>query len=572
MIRRVRIFVLLVFVLSACNLSNAPTAEPAGTMQPSPTPLPPEVRIPEGGTLTVRLAQDLPTLQPWAPQTHEAEQIVDLMYRSLIQLDTTLIPQPELAQVWESDASGTILTMTLRTDVEWHDGTPLTAADAAWTLASLQDISPTTTLLADIQQVIVAVEAPTSSTLVLQLREPYAPLLASLSTPILPQHIWGSFSPEQLASMDFWQNPVGSGPFMFEERQPEQVIALVRNPEDAIQVPFLDRVAFVVAPDPAVASDALLQQELLAAELPWNTASSLINSPTAQDILQLGTYPENGWYFLGFNTRPGRPFSDVRVRQALAALVTPQMIVEELGTRALPISSDHLPGTWTATAGPEAEKKPQLQKARELLTSAGWIVPEGSTIRASNGITLSMPLYVRGDDERRIRVAERIASTAREVGIDLQVTPADFETVIRPKLVAPFDFDIGLMSWSNSRVFPGSPSYAAYDPDNFALFHSSQIYQGAADSRPGLRNFVAFEDDSFDNLTMAARALYDTQRRQDLYQQTSAIIAEQVPYIFLWADQIPVALNQQVRSVQGEINLNTPMWLQAAPYWYLAEE
>ncbi|MBA3468662.1 MAG: peptide ABC transporter substrate-binding protein [Herpetosiphonaceae bacterium] len=561
MFKRLLCALLVAVLLVACGGQNA---------APDPTDIPttPPLEVPQGGTLTIRLARDVGPLLPWQPASHEEEQITSLLYRGLTRLDATLAPQPDIASAWQSDATGRTLTMTLRTDLRWHDGTPLTAADALWTINTLRVLSPTTTLLADLRNVLTSVQTPVSDTLVLSLSEPYAPILAALSTPILPEHIFGARPPAQLVSTDFWQEAVGSGPFVFEDRRPGTSLTLIRNADYADGVPYLDRVAFVVAPDPAVASEALGQGDLLAAELPWTVSAALSDTQSTTPALQFGAYAENGFYYLALNNRLGRAFSDSRVRAALAIALDRDEIAQLANNGAIPILSDHLPGTWAASE-PAPIARPNLERARQLLNEAGWILPAESAIRASNGITLSAPLYVRGDDERRVRVAERIASVARQVGINLVVTPSDFESVIRSKLAPPFDFDIALMSWSNSRVRPDGPSYAAYDPDNFALFHSSQIYQGVADGRAGLRNYIGFRDSSFDNLSTAARALYDTERRRDLYRQTNEIIANSQPYMFLWADQVPVVLSTQVRSTQGEINLNTPNWLDGVQHWYL---
>jgi peptide/nickel transport system substrate-binding protein len=561
MFKRLIRVVLLAVTLVACGGQQV-------APEPTAVPTTPPIEIPQGGTLTIRLARDVGPLRPWQPASHEEEQMTSLLYRGLTRLDAALAPQPDIATGWQSDATGRTLTMTLRTDIRWHDGAPLTAADAAWTLNTLRSISPTTTLLADLHNVLTSVQSPVSNTLILSLSEPYAPILAALSTPILPEHIFGSRPPAQLASTDFWQEAVGSGPFKFEDRRPGTSITFIRNDDYADGVPYLDRVGFVVAPDPAVASEALGKRDLLAAELPWDVAAAMSGTQSAAPALRFGAYAENGFYYLALNNRLGRVFSDSRVRAALAIALDRDAIAQLADSGAIPILSDHLPGTWAAPeAGPIA--RPDLDRARQLLSEAGWILPAESAIRASNGITLSAPLYVRGDDERRVRVAERIASVAAQIGINLVVTPSDFESVIRSKLAPPFDFDVALMSWSNSRVRPDGPSYAAYDPDNFALFHSSQIYQGVADGRPGLRNYIGFRDSSFDNLSTAARALYDTERRRDLYRQTNEIIAASQPYIFLWADQVPVVLSAEVRSTQGEINLNTPNWLDGVQHWYL---
>ncbi|MCU0495174.1 MAG: peptide ABC transporter substrate-binding protein, partial [Chloroflexaceae bacterium] len=100
------------------------------------------------------------------------------------------------------------------------------------------------------------------------------------------------------------------------------------------------------------------------------------------------------------------------------------------------------------------------------------------------------------------------------------------------------------------------------------LFHSSQINQGLADTRV-TRNFVGFSDSAYDNQAQAARQLYDLDARSAAIRQTQARIAELRPYLFLWADRLPVALNTSITTLDGPVNLNTPMYFWNIERWHL---
>ena len=183
-------------------------------------------------------------------------------------------------------------------------------------------------------------------------------------------------------------------------------------------------------------------------------------------------------------------------------------------------------------------------------------------------MTLTAQLYVRGDDQRRVRAAELIAQAAQQIGIDISVQRADFESVIKSKYAPPYDFDLLLGSWSNGAGDPGFADYAFYDPDDFALFHSSQINQGVADTRAVL-NMGGFSDPAYDNQSAAARQLYDPAERLKAIRLAQQRIVEQRPYLFLWADRIPVALSPRVTTLDGPVDLNTPMYLGNMERWYL---
>ncbi len=488
--------------------------------------------------------------------------MISLMYSGLTRLDSRLQPQPDLAERWDASADGRLITFTLRSNLNWHDGRPLTADDVQYTLDALRVISPTNALLADFQERIAEVTTLATNTVQISLTERYAPILADLAVPILPKHILVS---RNIETLNFWEAAVGSGPFKLEERMPGASITFASNPTFYRGPPLLDRVVLVVAPDPEVSKQALQSGDLLMAEFPYSETTTLTQTLPQQ---QVGQYAENGYYFLAFNTRENRVFGDDRVREALALSIDLRTLVAEATDGAgIPLVNGAAPGSWADfTSLPTTTV--DLDRARTLLDEAGWQLPEGSVVRQRDGSTLEAQIFVRGDDPRRVRAAEIIAEAARTVGISLTVQPADFATVIRSKYLPPFDFDLLIGSWSGGAGDPQYADYLFYDPDDFALFHESQINQGPADTRPVL-NFTGFNDSVYNNQSVAARQLYETEQRSESIRRTQQRIAELKPYLFLWADRYTVALSPQLTTLDGSINLNTPMYWWNIERWHL---
>lgn len=548
---------LLLVGLVACSQSSLPISSTPIPTAPPPTATP----LPRGGNLTIRADADIPNLRPWQPRSRAEEQLISMLYSGLVRLDAKLRPQPDLVSAWDAAPDGRVITFTLRSDVSWHDGQSLTSDDAAYTLNALREISPTTALLSDLRR-ITQVSTPNSTTLVLELSERYAPMLSMLTVPVLPKHL---LIDKDIANFDFWNLPVGSGPFQFEERKPGESISLKANPRFYRGQPLLDRFALVVAPDPKVSVDALASGQLLAGELTWSQQNAISTTLATQ---QHGSYAENGYYFLAMNMRPERPLANLRVRQALAtALDLPTIVRQATQSQGIAISNSAAPGSWADTTGPVTATA-NLQQARLLLDEAGWKLPEGATLRQQKGITLTLQLFVRGDDARRVRAAELIARAAREVGVLIEVQKADFETVIRSKYAPPYDFDLLLGSWSNGVGDASFADYAYYDPDDFGLFHSSQINQGLADTRAVL-NISGFSDSAYDNQAAAARQLYNLAERSKALGLAQKRLAELKPYIFLWADRIPVVVSERLTTLDGPIDLNTPFYLWNIERWYL---
>jgi peptide/nickel transport system substrate-binding protein len=555
----------ILVLLAACGAPDQPVATGEASPASAPTSAPPTpTALPRGGNLTIRLSDDSGTLQPWHPRTRGEEQIIGLIYSGLVRLDAALAPQPDLATGWVASADGRVITFTLRSDAVWHDGRPVTVDDVIFTLDALRALPPSTALLTGLRR-IVEVTTPESDTIVIRLDERYAPIFSLLTTPVLPRHL---LIGRDLAEFNAWDAPVGSGPFRFDQREPGVAITLAANQAFYRSAPLLDRVVFVIAPDAQVAASALQDERLLLAELPWSVGSVITETAP---MLQWGAYAENGYYFLAFNLRSDRIFSDPRLREALAAAIDlPRIVQEVTDGQGMLIGSSAAPGSWADLTPPPAGTV-DLDRAQTLLDEAGWRLPPEGAIRQRDGVPLTVQLFVRADDPRRVRAAELIASAAEQIGMDIVVQPADFATVIRSKYAPPYDFDLLIGSWVNGVADPDFADYAFYDPDDFALFHSSQINQGLADTRPTL-NFVGFSDPIYDNQAGAARQLYDLSERAQAIQRAQERVALLRPYLFLWADRIAVVCNPRVKTPDGPVTLMTPNYMWNIERWYVEVE
>jgi len=512
----------------------------------------------------VRIPGDLASLQPWNLRSRGEEYIADLLYNGLVRLDAQLRPQPDLASDWEISPDGGLITFTLHSDARWHDGEPLTVDDAVWTLNTLRTITPTNSLLFDLRSFIGEVRTPLTDTLVISLTQPYAPLLPELAVPILPRHRLAERTAEQLIQLDFLSEPVGSGPFRFASREPGQSLAFIRNEAYFGEAPNLDQIAFVVAPDAAVAAQALRDGQLSLAEFAPSEA------PGDFPGLQSGDYAENGWYGVVFNLRPERLFADRRLREALALAVdVPALVRDAAGPSAEPIASTILPDSWALPDG-TAPRTPDTDRARQLLDEAGWVAGADG-VRQKDGRALSARIWVRGDDPRRVTAAQRIAEAARLIGMQLEVVPANFDTVVLGKLAPPYDFDLLLGSWVNAPNTAGYPTTRHYDPDDYALFHSSRVWAGQGDTRNGLRNVGGFQNAEYDAAAEAARVAYDLDARQAAIDRAQAVLRAELPYLLLWADRYTVVAAAGVGTEDGPPSLDSPRLLWNIERWFVEE-
>lgn len=525
------------------------------TPAPSPTPTVPAHRV--GGTLTVRLAADVSSLNPWlSVRDPDAQMVGSLVFNGLVKLDNRLRPQPDLAERWEVSEDGTALTFYLRSNVAWHDGRPFTAQDVVWSYQTLMKLPADNPALLHIQDTVASVQAiePVSNTVRFNLRRRYSPLLTDLTMPILPSHILTGTAPNMLASHPFNNSPIGTGPYAFESRESARSITLKAYDRYHEGRPLIERVAFLVAPDETVAESAVREGTLMLAQVPPSIAERLVGEGRG---VRGGFYNEPGYDFVAFNLRPPRPFSDTRLRKAWAlALDKPYLVYQATGGAGDPVWGPVHKASWAYNPDlPMPGGKPD--EARALIAEAGWADTNGDGIVEKDGRPLQVSLYVRSDNQTRLKAAQIMSEQLRKVGIGVKVEPADFSTTILARISPlgrpPFDFDVVMLGWDRNGV----------DPDSFALFHSSQIPTEAA---PALLNFTGFAAQEYDALAIEGRSTYDLERRKQVYGRIQTIIADQLPYYFLWSYKQGVVASPKLK---GDIDFSSPRYMWNIYQWWI---
>src|SRR5204863_6462187 len=134
------------------------------------------------------------TFNPLLSVDGASSEALNDVFDGLVRLNPrTTLPEPMLASSWEHDAAGTTWTFHLRTDVTWHDGTPFTADDVAFTLQAVFDpkVPNSSKHVLTVGGQPIRAEVVDPHTVKLLLAEPFAPLLNSIGFGILPKHLLG---------------------------------------------------------------------------------------------------------------------------------------------------------------------------------------------------------------------------------------------------------------------------------------------------------------------------------------------------------------------------------------------
>jgi peptide/nickel transport system substrate-binding protein len=389
------------------------------------------VRVPAtGGTITEALVGSPKLLNPlFAPLNDVDRDLTTLIYSGLFRLDDQLVPQPDLAESYQWSDDGKTLDISLRRDVTFHDGQPLTAHDVAFTFEAVRNPAWRSPLAQAFHGVhVVRIE---DHKVQFQLDKAQPDFLAELTLGILPAHLWEDVPDSGAALADANVKPIGSGPYQVESftRDSKGLIIsyhLMRFPRYYGLRPYLDSWRFRFFPDRTQAEAALKANQVDAlAFMPWREAESLAGESFHRLRLEL---PQETVAF--FNVR--HPLlKDEKFRRALALAIDRGELVAQIGNGVEAVN-----GPFPFLDAPTSSAV-NLDEARSLLTSLGWVLPEGENVRIKSGsstTTSSSQLEIVVDvpeQQDLLKVAETLKRRWSLLGIRVEVRPQDAERLLR---------------------------------------------------------------------------------------------------------------------------------------------
>lgn len=315
--------------------------------------------------------------------------ITELIWDRLLRVGPDGLPQPWAAESyeWKSD---TVIDVTLRSGMTWHDGQPVTVDDVVFSFnAPMGEEAP---MYTPFVSNIANVEAIDDSTVEFTLKQPSAAFLMTTLAKVnlIPQHVWepilnnlsGSDENAETIQEDM---PIGSGPFKFVSWRASEEVVLQANP-DHFSAPKMDRWILRIVPNAEAALGMLRRGEI-------NFLSDYAGDPkvleqTAEGApIDVVSSTDIGFRFIGFNERRV-PFDDVAFRRALSLAVNRNLIAQAayngFGVPAnSPVSVAlafwHNPATDELTTGTDVAKK--------ILEDAGYTLDNKGALHYPDGVT-----------------------------------------------------------------------------------------------------------------------------------------------------------------------------------------
>ena len=466
------------------------------------------------GTVVFLIESSPTNLDPRIGTDAQSEHIQELLFDGLVVRDASFRVAPGLAERWDQPDPLTLI-FHLHPDVHFSDGRPLTSRDVLWTLKSMRDgtiITPKGASYAS----VASIEAPGAQTVVLHLKYPDNFLLTNLSSGAMGIVPYGS-------GRDFWQHPVGSGPFRLVSQEIDKEVVIERNPlswqQDSSQG-NIQRVRFAVVPDPITRA---LELRKGSADLESNSLlPDMLPVLAAEKHLAVESVGGTQVQYIAFNTIDPI-LRDVRVRQAVACAIDIPLILKTLQDGRARSAVSLLPQTHWAWTGNVARYDYDPSRAASLLDQAGYRP-------GRDGTRLHLTMKTSTDEGTRL-LAATLQQQLAQVGIALDIR--SFESATYLQDLTRGSFQIYALRWIGGNEQPDIFGYA---------FSTARIPPKGA-------NRGRYSNPRLDALLDDAGASTDQARRTSDYVQAQQILAQDLPAFNLWYKDSIVVHNRRLSGI-----------------------
>ncbi len=455
-------------------------------------------------TVVLAVEGSPPTFDPAGAGTDSRVDTPSLnLYNALVQHKPgTAEIEPELATSWDVSEDGLAYTFTLRDDVLFHDGTPLTSADVAYSFERLMALKRGS--YRNIAAV-TGVEAPDEQTVVLTLDAPFPALVQALTRVYVVNSALVKANEQNGDFGETWlnDNDAGSGPYILTSFEPEQQFTIQAFPDyfkgwDGAHV---DGAIFRV-----IKEESARRLALESGEVDFISIGSVetFNALAASADLQTFSDATLNQLYFAFN-QGSEYMRDLKVREALSLVYDYNGHVEQARGGQAQVARGPFPPAIPFFDEAMQPSSMDIEAARAALAESAW--PEG-------GFSLEM-IYQGTSPEETVAVQIMQAGAAE---LNIQIVPVAMEW---PAKVDTFSSPDTAVPMATIWIFPGYP-----DPEQYfyPLLDSANIGNGGV-------NFSHFSTPETDDLIQRAASELDEAVRAELYKELQEWWVANKPYM-----------------------------------------
>ena len=473
----------------------------------------------------------------------------------------TGIKEPALAEFWDISDDKLRIIFTLREDLKWSDGEPLTADDVVFTYNDLYLNEKIPNNYRDNFRIgrkgtFPKIRKLDNQRIEFQINEPFAPFLDSASVPILPAHILQETLIEKgtdgnLAFLSTWgtdtipEKIIVNGPYKLKDYITNQRVIFERNPfywkkdKQGNQLPDIDRVICAIVESTDTSLLQFRSGSLDSIGITPEYFPLLKREENRGNFTIYNGGPAYGTTFISFNLnkgkREGKPlvnpiksewFNNLNFRRAVAYAIDRPRIINNI-YRGLGASQN----TQISVQAPYYDKSIRgyefnLDKAKELLQQEGFFLNKKGELFDQKGNRVQFSLITNAGNKIREAMGAQIKEDLRKLGIQVDFSPLAFNVLI-DKLSNSLDWEAHIIGFTGGNE-PHAPNIW-YTDGNLHMFNQKpQVGQ-----KPITGRVVADWEKEIEQLYLAGAQTLKREKRKEIYSKAQQLVSQYVPFIYL---------------------------------------
>ena len=521
------------------------------------------VQVPSrGGSISLGIVGVPRFINPILANSLADQDLVALIYSGLMRKSENGALLPDLAEKYEMSKDGLTYTFTLKDNLYFQDGEPITSDDVLFTINKVKD-----TIIQSPQKVNwdgVNVEKIDEKTVQFTLKQPYASFLENTTLGIMPAHLWNNSpnSPMELNNAN--TNPIGSGPYMINSvsKQSSGIInsyELVPFKKFILGEPYIKNINLYFYQNEDDLVNALLNNSV--------DEVSSITPLNAENLKERNYQVESAVlpriFGLFFNQNVNHLFTDKTVVTAINQVINKEKIVRDVLFGYGIVIDNPIPPNMleypTVDAQPDISREEILQKVQSDLAKDGWKMGtdgflEKTTTDKKKKVTTKLEFSIStGNAPELAKTALLIEEDLAEVGIKVDIKTFDAGN-LNQNVIRPRKYDALLFG-----------EIINHESDLFAFWHSSQRKD------PGL-NVAMYTNAKVDKILEDASVTVDEQARTKKYIQFEDEIKKDMPAVFLFSPSFIYIMPKNLKEMTtNDIVLPADRYLNVYS-WYIQTE
>lgn len=469
-------------------------------------------------TLHLSISSYPSRLNPLLATDSASSNIADWVFASLLKYDKDANIVGDMAEDFYFKNPKTLI-FRLKKGLKWHDGKPVTAEDVVFTYETIN--SPTVfTPYTSAFRTVKSVKALDRLTVEVLYKKPYFKALETWMMGIIPKHLLEN--EKDLMTAAFNQHPVGSNSYEMDGFDISRDIELFAYESYLPHRPYIDRVLYHYVQDPSTEFLMLKSFQLdLGSLTPLQLDRQIDES--FREHYRIIEEAAHTYSYLGFNLkRP--PFDNLNVRRALNYAIDRNELVDILFFgHGKVCNGPFLEGALGFNAAVKTPKQ-DIAKAKALLKEAGF--DERNPLR--------LTITTNANNPTRKYAAIIIQNQLQKAGIEAKIRVMEWQSFLG-RAVHARDFDLILLGWSLPLM-----------PDPYNVWHSD------SDKKGGF-NFVGYKNATVDNLIKTSESIIDRKQLDLNFQKIFQLIADDLPYIFLYIPNSITVINKKISPIVPSI-------------------